>query len=113
MADISPDRLVLRCYGHQIKGEKWYGVCVDLNLAAEASSQDDLKKKLRDMIESYIDTVLETDDKQSVPYLLTRKAPLWNWFVYYLIKIIITIRQFPGNFTFKEAIPFHLAHGCS
>ncbi len=55
---------------------------------------------------------LDTDDRQSVPALIRRKAPLRDWVIYYLIKFIVFIRHIPTNFTFKEYIPFHLAHNC-
>ena len=112
MAKMSPDKLILRCYGHKIKQEKWFGVCLEFNLAAEADSPEELKKKLADMITSYIETILDTDDKISIPVLISRRAPIRNWLMYYFIRLIIFIRKFPDNFTFKEIIPFHLAHSC-
>ena len=112
MAKVTPDKLVLRCYGHKIKQDKWFGVCLELNLAAEANSPDELKQKMGDMIASYIETVLDTNDKSSIPALLYRRAPMRNWVFYYFIRIIIFIKQFPGNFTFEEIVPFHLAHNC-
>ena len=111
-ATLSPDRLVLRCYGYRSRNGVWQAVCLDLNLAAQGRSGQEVKKKLRAMIESYFDTVLDTNDKESIPALLQRRAPLTDWAFYYLIKIIDAIRKFPGNFTFQEFIPFHLAHNC-
>ena len=111
MANLRPNNFILRCYGHRIKGGKWFGVCLEFNLAAEAETSEQLRKKLYDMIESYVDTVINTDNKESIPDLLVRKAPLYNWAIYYLIKLIISIRDFPNKFIrFKESIPFHLAH---
>lgn len=112
MANVSPDKLVLRCYGHKIKQGKWFGVCLEFNLAAEANSPDELRQKIGDMISSYIETVLDTEDNTSIPALLSRRSPIRNWLIYYLFRIVIFIRKFPGNFTFKEIIPFHLAHNC-
>jgi hypothetical protein len=112
MAQFKPSDLVLRCYGHRVNGGRWFGVCVDLNLAAEADSRDQLKEKLYDVIVSYIETVLETDDKDSIPSLLSRRAPINDWLKYYFIKSIISIRNFPDNFTFQELIPFHLSGNC-
>jgi len=112
MANIRPKDLVLRCYGHSVNNKPYIGVCVDLNIAVQADSPDELKKKMGDAIVSYFEAVLDTDDRQSVPGLIRRKAPMRDWVIYYLIKFIVLIRQIPTNFTFKEYIPFHLAHNC-
>lgn len=109
MANISPSKFVLRCYGHRKRNGRWYGVCLNLNLAAEAETREEIKKKLCDMIVSYIETVMDTDDHDSIPALLERRAPAIDWIKYYRIKLLITINNFPGEFTFKEFIPFKLA----
>jgi len=112
MANISPDKLVLRCYGHKIKAGKWFGLCLNFNIAIEADTQEQLKLKMNHALTSYIETVLDTNDITSIPELLTRRAPLKDWLIYYKIKLTVFISNFPDNFTFKEALPFHLAHGC-
>lgn len=112
MAEIKPEKLVLRCYGYKSKNAPFVGICIDLNLAVQADSPDELRKKMSEAIIGYIETVLDTDDKASIPQLIARKAPLRDILIYNLIKCIDYIRQFPGNFTFKEYIPFHLAHNC-
>lgn len=110
MANLKLGNLILRCYGHRIKNGRWFGVCLELNLAAEAESPEQLRKKLFDMMKSYIETVIETDDKDSIPELLERRAPFYNWAIYYIIKLLASIRDFPNKFLrFKEAIPFTLA----
>ena len=108
----SPNRLLLRCYGYKTKKNRWYGVCLDLNLAVESDSPEGLKKKMSGVIVSYLETVLNTEDKASIPQLLKHRAPLLDWLTYYKIRIIMFINRFPGNFTFNEVIPFPSAHGC-
>ena len=61
------------------------------------------------MIVSYIETVMDTDDHDSIPALLERRAPAIDWIRYYRIKLLISINNFSGEFTFKEFIPFKLA----
>ena len=112
MANIPISNLVLRCYGHTINTGKWYGVCVDLNIAAEAESVDQLKKKLFKQILSYVEAVLDTDDHGSIPDLFERKAPLSDWIKYYFIKSIISIGELKNKLVFKEFIPVHLPHAC-
>jgi|APSaa5957512576_1039674.scaffolds.fasta_scaffold156620_2 hypothetical protein len=112
MADISPNKFVLRCYGQRKENNKWFGVCLDFNLAVEAESIDALKSKMREVVASYISVVMDTDDKSSIPELFSRKAPVKDWLIYYWIRTKKTIRNLPGNFTFKEFIPFHLPNSC-
>jgi hypothetical protein len=112
MAAIRPQRFVVRCYGRKTEKGNLVGVCLDLNIAVEAQSIEELKKKMNQAIGSYIETVLDTDNRESIPALLSRRAPLKDWLTYYCIKMKHYIRQFPGNFTFKEIIPIHLTHSC-
>lgn len=112
MLQSIPDKLILRCYGYQRDETKWVGVCLDLNLAIEAESVNKLKEKMNEVIESYIDTVLDTTDKASIPELLLRRAPIHDWVIYYFINLACFVKRIRGKFTFKEVIPFHLSHSC-
>jgi len=107
---IAPSDLVLRCYGYPNRRNKWYGVCLDLNLACEADTAAEMKQKMKGMILSYIETVLDTGDVDSIPDLLTRRAPIFDWVVYYLIKLFNYVPRIPDKrVLFKEFIPFNLA----
>lgn len=110
--NISPNRLVLRCYGHKTNKGKWFGLCLNFNIAIEAYTQEELRLKMNQVLVSYIETVLDTDDKVSIPDLLTRRAPLIDWLIYYKIRMSVFLSNFSSNFTFKETLPFHLAHKC-
>ena len=112
MGQVKPRDLVLRCYVYRLNDGPHVGVCVDLNIAVQSDSPEQLKKKMNAAIASYIDLVLDTDDKESIPQLIFRRSPLKDWVIYYLIKFLVFIKKIPGNFTFKEYIPFHLAHNC-
>ena len=112
MKQLAPSNLVLRCYARRLIGGGWYGVCLDFNLAAEADSFDELKQKIHEMIVSYLEVVLDTDDKNSIPELIERKAPLIDWIKYYLICLKISIGKIPNIITFKELVPFHLSNAC-
>ena len=114
MANIAPNNLVLRCYGYQIGNKPWVGVCLNFNLAVQADTREELQQKMHEVIESYIDTVLDTNDRGSIPDLLTRRAPMGDWIIYGLIKVAVFATHLPKKFAFnfKETIPFHLAHSC-
>lgn len=93
VSNLTPSNLLLRCYGHRVGTGKYYGVCLELNLAAEADSVDQLKKELGSMITSYIETVMDTDDQGSIPMLFDRPAPLGDHLKYHLIKILLYIKR--------------------
>jgi hypothetical protein len=112
MATLKPEKLILRCYGYKFGDNPFTGVCVDLNIAVQAESRVELEKKMNNAIKSYIETVLDTEDKSSIASLIFRRAPIRDQIIYYILKIIVKIKQIPTNFIFKEYIPFHLAHNC-
>ena len=102
MAIFPPEKLVLRCYGYKFGDKPFIGICIDLNIAVQAESQAEVRQKMNDTINSYLETVLDTDDKSSIPFLLSRRAPMRNFLAYYIIKIAMYIREFPSNFTFNR-----------
>lgn len=110
---IPPEKLILRCYACKNGDKKWHAMCLDINLAIEADSLQEIREKMNNVIISYIDTVLDTQDKDSIPALLFRPAPLRDWlFYYYLKSLYFIIKELPQKILFKEFIPFHLAHNC-
>ena len=86
--DILPRNLILRCYAHRTEKGNLVGVCIDLDICVEASTEAELKRKMSDAISSYLESVLDTEDPASVPDLLVRRAPLRDLAIYYLIKIL-------------------------
>lgn len=113
MVNIAPSNLVLRCYGYQIGNKPWIGICLNFNLAVEAESRKELKEKMYEVIISYLEVVFDTSDKDSIPNLLARRAPIKDWFIYSLIKVAVFFSHLPEKFViFKQAIPIHLPHSC-
>ncbi len=97
--------LKLRCYGFKASSGKWEGVCLEFNLATQADTFEQLRQKMNEIIISYIGSVFDTTDKSSIPRLLNRKAPLKDYFLYYLIKSIRTIKDIPTRIIFQELAP--------
>lgn len=110
MRESKPRLLRLRFYGYMDRREKWFGVCLDFNIAAEADSPEELKRKLGEMVESYIEVVKDTEDLASINYLLNRRAPLRDWACYYLICCAARVISFSRSMTFTEPLPLP-AHG--
>lgn len=95
---ILPD---LHFYGYLYKPEPemWLGVCLDFDIATIADSPEELKRELSEMIESYLDVVMDPKDSRdirSLIYLLTRTAPAREWMKYYAIK---ALSRFLGRFS--------------
>ena len=112
MVEMSPARFVLRCYGHRTRKGNWYGACLELNLATEADSLEELRAELNDIIVSYVESVFETEDQDSIPELLTRKAPFRDRLKFQLVRFLSTAINFPNNLTQFKIVPFkpELAH---
>ncbi|MEA3241419.1 MAG: hypothetical protein U9P37_07610 [Pseudomonadota bacterium] len=112
MSRVSINDLVLRCYGYK-KDSAWVGVCIDLDIVVQSPNLCQLKKKMGEVVSSYIETVLDTEDKESIPVLLTRKAPLSHCLIYQLIKMVSNAWSLSKRFSaFAEILPFHLARSC-
>ena len=81
-------QLFVRCYAEQ-RGTQWQAFCLDFNLAAQADSFDEAKKKLEAQIDEYVYDALAGEDRAHASVLLRRKAPLtlraryqayrWGW----------------------------------
>ena len=63
----------LRCFAHG-RDHEWEGICVDLDIAVQGSSFDEVKNLLEDAVRGYIEAVMdERPDVQK--QLLSRRAP--------------------------------------
>lgn len=77
--------LVLHCYAER-KHDTWQAFCVDLTLAAQGDSYDDVRQKLESQICDYINDALSID-KVHARELLSRKAPLRYRLKYQFIRL--------------------------
>lgn len=82
---ITPRQMILRCYAEQ-KGQVWQAFCLDINLAAQGSTLQEVKRKLHEQIEEYLFDALSGADRKYADQLLSRKAPASLWVRYYLFK---------------------------
>jgi len=105
MAQVSPDEFILRCFGKKQKDGTWYGLCLNFDIAVEAQSRDELKVNLKEAILSYLESVRDTDDHESIPALIKRRSPFKDRAYYYWLNLLVTLNNFSDNFTFKELVP--------
>jgi hypothetical protein len=107
---MRPTDLLLRCYAQQQASGRWYAVCVDLNLDAEAPSLPEAKRSLENAILGYLETVLDTSAAESIPHLLHRPAPWKGRATYALIRTLALVRlQWRKAIAFLEPVPVQLA----
>ncbi len=108
---MTPTELILRCYGEQ-KGDVWQAFCLDLNLAVQGSSLQEVRTKLQEQISSYLYDALEGEDRLYAEQLLCRKAPLGFWLKYYYYNILCSFHRTSKDIChiFKEVIPLTPLH---
>jgi hypothetical protein len=104
-----PGDLVLRCFGYKTRRNTWVAKCIDLDLVTEEDTLEASKESLRDAIVSYMEVVLNTEDKDSIADLLRRTAPLADHIQYHLIKFLCKAKCPPNKARFDQNIPIRLA----
>lgn len=101
---MTPVDLILRCYAEQERNGTWFGICVDLNLAAQGDSFEEVRTKLHDMIRDYLADAL-TVDEQYIGDLIPRKAPLYFQARYHLLAWLERFRKVAARRLFTEHLP--------
>lgn len=64
----------LQCYAHGIDN-RWQAICVDLDIAVQGGSQEEVKRLLEEAIDSYVMDAL-AEEPVVAQRLLNRHAPL-------------------------------------
>lgn len=74
-SSVRPLDLVLRCYLRRVRGseQRWVAHCIDLDLWAAGDSPEAARRSMEDAIVGYLETVLDTQDQESIPRLLRRR----------------------------------------
>jgi hypothetical protein len=71
----------------------------------ERPSREESLQALHEQILLYVQSVLDTEDKESISYLLPRPAPLKEYVIYYLIGLAVRLRSLFNVPVFRERIP--------
>jgi hypothetical protein len=105
--DFVPAKLTIRCFA-QGSGDVWEAFSLELGLAAQASSLEEVKAKLESMIETYVCEAL-TVDREHAQQLLSRKAT-WSVFAKYYFICALGVLNNNGrkrSTTYREPMPLH------
>lgn len=88
-------KLTLRCYAEG-RDDRWEALCLDLDIAVQGSSFEDVDKALREAVCDYVEyvsTLPEEDQKR----LLNRKAPLRDRLRFLWYALLATINHDGGD----------------
>jgi hypothetical protein len=67
-------RRMVHCYAEGRPGH-WEAFCIDFDIAVQGSSLDEVRAKLHDAIELYINSVFDLPNAEDRARLLNRQAP--------------------------------------
>jgi hypothetical protein len=102
-----PPKMNVRCYGYRTRSGSWIASCVDLSLMVERPSMQESIKALQEQIVLYVRSVLDTEHKESISYLLPRPAPWSEQLLYQLISMACRFKRICKGtaFNFTEEYP--------
>lgn len=84
--------LKIRCFAEREGDGTWFAMCLQLNLYACGDSLAEAKRKLHEVIVSYMRDAL-TEDVQYIDDLIPRRAPLYFYFRYAFISCRVLIMR--------------------
>jgi hypothetical protein len=75
---------VLHLVARNVEGQ-WVVACLDFDLAAQDDTFEAAQRRLIDQVHSYVQDALTIDDGKHSEQLLSRKAPAWEWALFYAV----------------------------
>lgn len=105
---MKPVQFLMRGYVEHKDGV-WQAFCIDLCLAVQGDSQEEVMKKLHEQTYDYLKDIFEGEDYPYAAQLLTRKAPLSQRLKYQYLLAREHLSRLRDVFTFQDAMPLKLA----
>ncbi|MET1070010.1 MAG: hypothetical protein ABWY28_18565 [Pseudomonas prosekii] len=106
---MKPNEILLRCFAER-KEDYWQAFCIDLCLAVQGDSFQEVKSKLHAQVADYLQDILDGEDRPYAAQLLSRKSPLPIVAKYHLISAMNHIHRWKQKaFAFRDAMPLKLA----
>lgn len=97
---IHPTELLVRCFAMRRDGY-WVAICVDLDLTVQANTAAQARKLLKAQIASYVADAVGVDSDHAQE-LLTRRAPLRYFALYYFAKLVHASKR---RMSYQAAMP--------
>ena len=85
----------LQCYARGVPGH-WEAICVDLDIAVQGRSFDEVKQSLNRAIETYIEDAMQEPPEVACK-LLSRRAPFYVRARYAIAQAFYALRKHPRN----------------
>ncbi|MFZ5579878.1 MAG: type II toxin-antitoxin system HicB family antitoxin [Pseudomonadota bacterium] len=104
-----PRQLILRCLASKEDGQ-WVTFCLDFDLATQADTLEEAKRKLEAQIKEYVYDALAGEDQEFAEQLLSRRAPWHLWLRYYWTKFWSGVRPRKNGLLFNEHMPLQPSH---
>lgn len=101
-----PDRLHVLA---RRTSDQWVLACLDFTLAAQDDTFQGARQRLLDQIESYVEEALTWDEGAHADELLSRKAPLSEWMLFYAASLLSRFHA-ASNLLRGFQQPFPLEH---
>ncbi len=102
---LHPSDLIARCLLMQ-RDTYWVAMCIDLDLAVQASSAVEAQKLLREQMISYVSEAIEIDQAHAAE-LLHRRAPVGYFVMYYVAKLLSVTKK---HQSYESAMPMAPVH---
>jgi hypothetical protein len=110
MSDVRACRLVVRCLLERYD-DRWEAYTLEFGLAAQAESEQDVRRKLENMIECYVRDALVGEDREHAYELLRRRA---RWQIYARYYLARAAKQFAwlhtGSVPYREPLALEPRH---
>ena len=68
--------------------DQWVVACLDFDLAAQDCTFEAAQRRLLDQVESYVQEALSIDGGTHASELLSRRAPIANWALFYVAMVL-------------------------
>lgn len=106
---MKPNDLILHCLGRK-EGDQWIVMSLEFSLAAQAETLEQAQHLLHSQITEYLTDALVGQDREHAAELLSRRAPLKYWVIYWVARCIRNIGNHKIVKTFREPMPLAPAH---
>jgi len=94
MAYKLPSRL--HFLAHHVQGQ-WVVACLDFNLGAQDDTFKSAHRRLQEQVKTYVETALTMDNGAHAEQLLKRRAPLRDWLLFHLGRLLQPLHAAEGN----------------
>lgn len=103
----------VRSFAERLPDGQWQAFCVTFNLAVQADSLPEARRKLDKMVQDYIHDATKGEDREHCEMLLRRRAPLYFWMKYLLTLFLVRVyKKRRQRKPFVQKFPYTVPQPC-